>query len=141
VEKYDYEKVTIPETSGIYFLYGEKDELLYIGKSTNLKKRLYAHFKRTGGSKFKYMDIPLKNFSVLFAEEEELDKLERQMILKYLPPFNKSLTKIYYKGKIKVSYEIEEWLHDELKVLAVREKENVSKIVNEMLKEALQNRR
>jgi hypothetical protein len=37
----------------------------------------------------------------------------------------------------KVTYEIEEWLHDELKVKAIREKRKVSEIVNEFIKNGL----
>jgi hypothetical protein len=38
----------------------------------------------------------------------------------------------------KVTYEIEEWLHDELKIRAIREKRNVSEIVNELIKKGLE---
>lgn len=37
----------------------------------------------------------------------------------------------------KVTYEIEEQLHDELKIKSIREKRNVSEIVNEILKKGL----
>lgn len=41
------------------------------------------------------------------------------------------------KKSKKVTYEIEEYLHDELKMRSIREKRNVSEIVNEILKGAL----
>ena len=34
----------VPESCGVYFLYGKNEELLYIGKAKNLKKRLDSHF-------------------------------------------------------------------------------------------------
>lgn len=37
----------------------------------------------------------------------------------------------------KVTYEIEEHLHDELKIMAIRQKRNVSEIVNELIKKGL----
>ena len=37
----------------------------------------------------------------------------------------------------KVTYEVDESLHDELKIKAIREKRNVSEIVNEIFREAL----
>jgi predicted HicB family RNase H-like nuclease len=37
----------------------------------------------------------------------------------------------------KVTYEIEEWLHDELKIQAIRQKRTVSEIVNEIIKESM----
>ena len=35
---------TVPHTSGVYLLYGKDDELLYVGKSVNIYKRLLSHF-------------------------------------------------------------------------------------------------
>ena len=34
----------IPEAPGVYFFYGEKDVLLYVGKSTHMRTRVMAHF-------------------------------------------------------------------------------------------------
>ncbi len=34
----------LPETPGVYLLYGENDVLLYVGKAINLRKRVLAHF-------------------------------------------------------------------------------------------------
>jgi hypothetical protein len=52
-------------------------------------------------------------------ESKEIIKEERQPIIK------------------KVTYEIEERLHDELKIKSVRDKRKVSEIVNELLKKGL----
>ena len=35
---------SLPETAGVYLLYGENDVVLHIGKSRTLKKRILAHF-------------------------------------------------------------------------------------------------
>ena len=34
----------IPSVTGLYYIYNEKSELIYIGKSNNIKKRLNQHF-------------------------------------------------------------------------------------------------
>jgi len=34
----------IPEKCGVYYIWGENDKLLYIGKAVNLKQRLNSHF-------------------------------------------------------------------------------------------------
>lgn len=34
----------LPESPGVYLLYGEDDVLLYVGKSVNLRQRVLAHF-------------------------------------------------------------------------------------------------
>ncbi|MBT2738112.1 hypothetical protein, partial [Bacillus sp. ISL-7] len=50
---------------------------------------------------------------------------------------NKSTVQEERKTVKKVTYEIEEGLHDELKIKAIREKRNVSEIVNEFIKKGL----
>ena len=35
---------SIPESPGVYFFYGDKDVLLYIGKSINMRSRVMSHF-------------------------------------------------------------------------------------------------
>jgi excinuclease UvrABC nuclease subunit len=136
MKQYYFEELDIPETSGIYFLYGAKDELLYIGKSVNLKSRLNAHFKKLGSSNLKHLNITLNKFSIMFADEERLDYLEKQMIAKYSPSLNKSLTK-QTGGIIKVTYEIEEQLHDKLKMQAIREKRKVSELAEQAFRQFL----
>ncbi len=34
----------LPETAGVYLMYGENNTLLYVGKSTNIKSRVRSHF-------------------------------------------------------------------------------------------------
>ena len=34
----------LPESSGVYIFYGEDDEVLYVGKSKNIKTRVMSHF-------------------------------------------------------------------------------------------------
>ncbi|MBB5191313.1 DNA polymerase-3 subunit epsilon [Silvimonas terrae] len=34
----------LPETAGVYLFYGENDALLYVGKSSNIRKRVFSHF-------------------------------------------------------------------------------------------------
>lgn len=35
---------SLPEKTGVYFFYGANRELLYIGKSANIRKRVHSHF-------------------------------------------------------------------------------------------------
>lgn len=52
-------------------------------------------------------------------------------------PTKKEVSKKESKKVKKVTYEIEEDLHDELKIRSIREKRNVSEIVNEIIKKGL----
>lgn len=41
----------LPESPGVYLLYGENDALLYVGKSVNLRQRVLSHFSDGGKHK------------------------------------------------------------------------------------------
>ena len=38
----------LPSETGVYYMYGKKGEILYIGKSKNIKKRVNQHFTNVG---------------------------------------------------------------------------------------------
>ncbi len=43
----------LPESSGVYYFYNDREELIYIGKAKNLKKRVLSHFTSSGSSRKK----------------------------------------------------------------------------------------
>lgn len=45
----------IPETSGIYYFFGENDYLIYVGKSKNIQKRVMQHFSNPTGKSLKFL--------------------------------------------------------------------------------------
>jgi DNA polymerase-3 subunit epsilon len=55
----------LPSKTGIYYIHNEKGDLIYIGKSKNIKKRVNQHF--TGTSR-KCKKIQLEVFAVTFEE-------------------------------------------------------------------------
>jgi predicted GIY-YIG superfamily endonuclease len=89
--KQRFEIKTVAETSGLYFLYSKKGELLYIGQSTNVRARLYSHF--SGMSHLKHIKDMICYFSVLYAKKEELTALERDFIFNNQPKYNKDFIK------------------------------------------------
>lgn len=44
MQKEDLQKLSIPDTPGVYFFVGVQKEILYIGKATNLKDRVRSYF-------------------------------------------------------------------------------------------------
>jgi excinuclease ABC subunit C len=67
---------------GVYILYNEKDEILYVGKATNLKQRIAAH----------HQQIPFSRYSTIkTASEREALLLEANLIKKYRPLYNVKL--------------------------------------------------
>jgi len=45
----------IPETSGIYYFFGQNDHLLYVGKSKNIQKRVFQHFSNATTKSWKFL--------------------------------------------------------------------------------------
>jgi DNA polymerase-3 subunit epsilon len=55
----------LPSKTGIYYIHNEKGDLIYIGKSKNIKKRVNQHFT---GSNSKSKKIQRDVFAVTFEE-------------------------------------------------------------------------
>ncbi|SKB14774.1 hypothetical protein PL11201_680050 [Planktothrix sp. PCC 11201] len=69
----------LPRTSGIYFVVNELGEVLYIGKTKNLRQRWQNHH------------LINYNWRIVYFEAEycSLPGLETQLIRKFLPRLNK----------------------------------------------------
>ena len=82
----------IPETTGVYFFKNKRNELIYIGKSRNIKKRVLSHFNNSSTKKA----IELRNsidtidFEVTGSELISLIK-ESTEIKNHRPLYNKAL--------------------------------------------------
>lgn len=70
---------TIPEKSGIYFVWGDTRQIVYIGKSKNLRHRVTTSYPRIGSSRV---------VSFLFYDLSELDYAECFYIGVYQPHEN-----------------------------------------------------
>ena len=90
---------TKDKQGGIYFIFDKDHKLLYLGRSKNLYKRLYAHFFGEGSTTELTNNTYLfKEFMEYFSFEEiedySMEKAkvkERIFIKKYNPIFNKCL--------------------------------------------------
>ena len=81
---------TLPESPGVYQIYNEKNEILYIGKAKNLKKRVKSYFTKNHDNN--RTRLLVKNiFSVKhIVVETETDALllENSLIKEYKPRYN-----------------------------------------------------
>jgi DNA polymerase-3 subunit epsilon len=83
----------LPSTTGIYYIHKENGDLIYIGKSRNIKKRVNQHFT---GTTSKSKKIQLEVFDVTYEETgSELIALlkEAEEIKINKPKYNRSLKK------------------------------------------------
>lgn len=73
--------------SGVYFIFDQSAQLIYIGKAANLYHRLQTHFFGTGTSGH-LQDFQHLFFSFSFIPCKDPAKLEAQLIKKYMPRLN-----------------------------------------------------
>ncbi|MFW0871104.1 MAG: GIY-YIG nuclease family protein [Patescibacteria group bacterium] len=82
------DRAMLPQTSGVYFFLNEKNEILYIGKATNLRTRVSSYF---------YGDMQEKRgplIATMITQITRIEYIERDstleahLIQKYQPPYN-----------------------------------------------------
>lgn len=86
-EKYQH---TIPLQPGVYRYYNSNDEILYIGKAKDLRKRVSSYFSKTDMSfRIKSMvhQIARIEFTIVSTEQDAF-LLESAFIKQYQPPYN-----------------------------------------------------
>lgn len=111
-KRYDYKEVretlTI-KSAGVYFLYGDDDSLLYVGKTNNFRSRLLSHFRGRDTSAQFYRLIDY--VTVYFVDNDfERELYETYAINTFKPLYNAA--KVYYDDGSDEAYEINERIRD-----------------------------
>ncbi|CAN5246247.1 excinuclease ABC subunit UvrC [soil metagenome] len=81
---------SLPNEPGVYQMYGLKDEILYVGKAQNLKKRVANYFqKRMTDAKTASLVQQIERIEIIItASDNEALLLENNLIKKYRPRYN-----------------------------------------------------
>ncbi len=83
--------LALPDKPGVYRFYDGRDQLLYIGKARNLKKRVGSYFTKSSGTAFRIRHMASKvrviRFTVVATEYDAL-LLESAQIREYQPRYN-----------------------------------------------------
>ncbi|MCX6352289.1 MAG: exonuclease domain-containing protein [Bacteroidetes bacterium] len=113
----------LPEESGIYYFKDEKGKILYIGKSTNIRKRVLSHFSEDIHSE-KHIYLKQKMHSVdyeLTGNELLALVVESQEIKRWMPEFNHAQKRRLYRYGIYKEYDKEGFLNLRMRMLKLDE--------------------
>lgn len=79
----------VPKTPGVYFWYGQKGEILYVGRAVNLKNRLSQYFQKRIDSRIAEMVAQAQDLKFTPCDSLlEAIILEAANIKKYWPKYN-----------------------------------------------------
>ena len=86
----------LPSATGVYYIHNDKGEILYIGKSKNIKKRINQHFTGTNSKSKKIQAlVSAVTYEKTGSELAALLK-ESEEIKKNKPIFNRALTRTIF---------------------------------------------
>lgn len=81
---------SLPDKPGIYQYLDEKENVIYVGKAKNLKKRVYSYFSKEHADR--KTTVLVKNIRdikyIVVTSEEDALLLENNLIKKYRPRYN-----------------------------------------------------
>ena len=93
----------LPESTGIYYFLDIYDNIIYIGKALNIKKRVKQHFQKITPKTDKFYSTVRKiDYEITGSELIALLK-EAEEIKKHKPPINKALRKDSFPYKLYTS--------------------------------------
>jgi excinuclease ABC subunit C len=96
----------IPELPGVYLMKNIEKEVIYIGKSKNIRKRLQSYFTKSNQDNKKIMKMIAQVESIDYivtGTELEALLLESKLIKEKLPLYNKQLKNYNAYGYIKIT--------------------------------------
>ena len=95
----------VPRKPGVYIMYGQQDEIIYVGKAKNLRERLSSYYSQPIGLTRK-MDGLIETMSRIETEvvgtELQALILESQLIHRYQPRYNVALKNYEHYPYIRV---------------------------------------
>lgn len=86
----------LPEDTGIYYFYNLSSEIIYIGKSINIKDRVYSHFYNGNDQKDNEMKFQIANISFEITGSEMIALITESLEIKKHKPFYNRLQRKKY---------------------------------------------
>ena len=85
----DIKKIDLPNSSGVYKFINHKSDIIYVGKSKSLNKRVKSYFQKKHNNKISKMVSEIKKIEFVISESEhDALLLENNLIKEYKPKYN-----------------------------------------------------
>lgn len=117
---------SIPVKTGVYYLYNNKSEVIYVGKSKNIKKRINQHFTATN-NKSKKMQNDVVSISFEETGSELIALLKESEEIKTLKPiYNRAQRKTIFPWAVYSEIDANGYINLKLNKADGRKKEIIS---------------
>jgi DNA polymerase-3 subunit epsilon len=109
----------LPSKTGVYFFYDENNQLIYIGKSKNIRTRVEQHLRNTSTEKGLRMlqEITRVDFELTGSEIIALLR-ESNLVKHHKPRYNRALKKSAFKYGIYDEVELDGYLRLNVKLIS-----------------------
>ena len=106
-EKMQRERIgRLPEECGVYYFYDDRKQLIYVGKSKNIRQRVLTHFQHSDGRKAEKMRTRIADVDFELTGSELVALLkESEEIKMHQPEFNRSQKKHSFYFSLVNSYD------------------------------------
>jgi DNA polymerase-3 subunit epsilon len=109
----------LPEETGVYYFFDDEDNLIYIGKSNNIRSRVISHFNNNQTKKAVDMKQRIKRIDYELTGSELIALLkESEEIKQRLPIYNRAQRRSLFNYGIFVDLELDGYIHLKAKKIA-----------------------
>ncbi len=107
---------SLPDETGVYYFYNVDGELIYVGKSTNIRKRVMNHLLNSRTNKAIAMRNDIADIDFLVTGSELVALLKESDEIKQKKPFyNRAQTRTYFQYGLFSDQQIDGYIRLELK--------------------------
>lgn len=102
---------SLPDTTGVYYFYNDQQNLIYIGKSINIKKRVAQHLRNSSAKKAITMSEQLAGVHIEETGSELVALLlESDEIKRHQPVFNRSQRRTIFSYALYSEYDVKGYI-------------------------------
>lgn len=102
----------LPDETGVYYFYDHEDNLIYIGKSKNVRSRIVSHFNNNTTKKAVTMKQQIKRIDFELTGSELIALLkESEEIKEELPIYNRAQRRSLFNYGIYANLELDGYIH------------------------------